>query len=295
MTGCGRCGRSCGATPRPILVGGTGLYFRALTEGLAEIPAVPPEVPRRGRRDDATGALLAGLDQVDPSLAAADRPSEPRPCPAREWEVWRATGRPLRRLAGRDRRRRTPNLHPHTIPTYNPHHTPIFTPMPLDHAAAAGRPMPIVGLAETTGSRQRFDRMLEDGALEEARANPPRWERAGGARKAIGAARAGRVFCAATSRSTPPGTGRGGSPLRGNMPKAPAHVVSGADGRVAGDPAALNVGIRLLIIPKQCAAACGHGRVVPALQRPVPGQAPDRRMRGAWSICTASPGIGFTG
>ncbi|MDT2040591.1 MAG: isopentenyl transferase family protein, partial [Planktomarina sp.] len=27
--------------PRPIIVGGTGLYFRALTEGLAEIPKIP--------------------------------------------------------------------------------------------------------------------------------------------------------------------------------------------------------------------------------------------------------------
>jgi hypothetical protein len=30
--------------PRPIIVGGTGLYFRALTEGLAEIPPIPPEI-----------------------------------------------------------------------------------------------------------------------------------------------------------------------------------------------------------------------------------------------------------
>ena len=34
---------------------------------------------------------------------------------------------------------------------------------------------------------QRFDTMLEAGALDEARANLPRWDRAGGARKAIGA------------------------------------------------------------------------------------------------------------
>ena len=30
------------STQRPIIVGGTGLYFRALTEGLADIPPVPP-------------------------------------------------------------------------------------------------------------------------------------------------------------------------------------------------------------------------------------------------------------
>jgi tRNA dimethylallyltransferase len=36
------------ADQRPIIVGGTGLYFRALTEGLAEIPPIPPDDPRRG-------------------------------------------------------------------------------------------------------------------------------------------------------------------------------------------------------------------------------------------------------
>ena len=34
---------------RPIVVGGTGLYFQALTGGLAEIPDVPPEVRARSR------------------------------------------------------------------------------------------------------------------------------------------------------------------------------------------------------------------------------------------------------
>ena len=32
---------------RPIIVGGTGLYFKALTEGLANIPATPPEIRAR--------------------------------------------------------------------------------------------------------------------------------------------------------------------------------------------------------------------------------------------------------
>ncbi|AHM04993.1 tRNA delta(2)-isopentenylpyrophosphate transferase [Roseibacterium elongatum DSM 19469] len=54
---------------RPVIVGGTGLYFRALTEGLAEIPPVPPEV--RAEADAMShDALLADLDRVDPVLAA---------------------------------------------------------------------------------------------------------------------------------------------------------------------------------------------------------------------------------
>ena len=35
---------------RPIIVGGTGLYFLALTEGLAEIPATPPQIRTEGDR-----------------------------------------------------------------------------------------------------------------------------------------------------------------------------------------------------------------------------------------------------
>ncbi|MBF9060731.1 tRNA (adenosine(37)-N6)-dimethylallyltransferase MiaA, partial [Rhodobacterales bacterium HKCCSP123] len=46
---------------RPIIVGGTGLYFRALTEGLAEVPAVPPEV--RAEADAMPAAAL--LDALD--------------------------------------------------------------------------------------------------------------------------------------------------------------------------------------------------------------------------------------
>ena len=76
-----------------LIVGGTGLYFRALTEGLAEIPATPPEICQAG---DALpfAQLLAELEQADPQLAARiDRRNRARV--QRGWEVWRATGRPL--------------------------------------------------------------------------------------------------------------------------------------------------------------------------------------------------------
>ena len=78
---------------RPIIVGGTGLYFRALTEGLAEIPEVPAEV--RQEADGMThAALLAELDRHDPELSARiDRVNRARV--QRGWEVWRATGRAL--------------------------------------------------------------------------------------------------------------------------------------------------------------------------------------------------------
>ena len=79
--------------PRPIIVGGTGLYFRALTEGLAEIPPVPKPV-RIVADEQSHAALLADLEQSDPVIyAKIDRQNRARV--QRAWEVWRATGKPL--------------------------------------------------------------------------------------------------------------------------------------------------------------------------------------------------------
>lgn len=146
---------------RPIIVGGTGLYFRALTEGLAEIPAVPPEVRSEGDAMPDAG-LLAALDRADPVLAARiDRQNRARV--QRGWEVWRATGRPLSAWQAETA---APDL-------------------PLAQAVR----LVIDAERDWLNDRiaRRFDMMLDEGALEEARANLPRWDRAGGARKAIGA------------------------------------------------------------------------------------------------------------
>ncbi len=79
----------------PILCGGTGLYLRALTDGLAEIPE-PPEAVRREARallaEVGAPALHARLAAVDPASAARLRPADGQRL-ARAWEVWRATGR----------------------------------------------------------------------------------------------------------------------------------------------------------------------------------------------------------
>jgi tRNA dimethylallyltransferase len=69
--------RARGATP--ILAGGTGLYFKALTEGLADIPAADAEV-RAALRERATreGALAvhAELARVDAETAARLNPND---------------------------------------------------------------------------------------------------------------------------------------------------------------------------------------------------------------------------
>lgn len=80
---------------RPIIIGGTGLYFSALTDGLAAIPPIPPEVRARGDALRARGgadAFAAVLADRDPqSWARLDRRNTARL--QRAWEVLEATGR----------------------------------------------------------------------------------------------------------------------------------------------------------------------------------------------------------
>lgn len=81
----------------PILVGGTGLYIRALLEGLAAIPDVPDAVRAAiAERMAAQGApaLHAALARRDPAAAAKLSPND-RQRIARALEVLEATGRPI--------------------------------------------------------------------------------------------------------------------------------------------------------------------------------------------------------
>lgn len=80
-----------------IFVGGTGLYFKALTQGLSEIPEVPKEV-RAEVRASAKGVAVADLHATlmrrDPATAARLRPSDPQRI-LRALEVLEATGKGL--------------------------------------------------------------------------------------------------------------------------------------------------------------------------------------------------------
>jgi tRNA dimethylallyltransferase len=81
----------------PCLVGGTGLYLKALLEGLAEIPPVP-EAVRQGLTEElhAQGlpALAQRLQALDPLIAARTDLANPRRV-LRALEVLQATGKPL--------------------------------------------------------------------------------------------------------------------------------------------------------------------------------------------------------
>ncbi len=130
----------------PVVVGGTGLFFKALTQGLSDIPTVPDAIRSRVRAEAegvAPEILHARLQALDPSTASRLRASDPQRI-VRALEVFAATGRPLAEFQDR----RTPAV------------------LPLSRA--------VIGLAlapDRAGLREaidaRFDRMMAAGALDE--------------------------------------------------------------------------------------------------------------------------------
>jgi tRNA dimethylallyltransferase len=85
----------------PIVVGGTGLYLTALSEGLSDIP----DIPEAARRDARTrvakdvAAAHAELMRVDPAAGARIGAGDPQRI-ARALEVWIATGKSLSSFHG---------------------------------------------------------------------------------------------------------------------------------------------------------------------------------------------------
>lgn len=142
---------------RPIIVGGTGLYFQALTKGLADIPATPPEIRAHGN----TLPLEALLAEVDAATAAGLDPAN-RARVQRAWEVQQATGRGLAAWQAD-----TP--------------APL---LPLANCCALALDVDRDWLAARIA--QRFDLMLAAGALDEVRAIEPVYDPVLPAHKAIG-------------------------------------------------------------------------------------------------------------
>lgn len=87
----------------PILVGGTGLYVRAVVDGLL-IPQVPPDWAARRQWEEQErqqpGVLYRWLAELDPEAARRIPPSNLRRV-IRALEVVLRTGQPLREVAGR--------------------------------------------------------------------------------------------------------------------------------------------------------------------------------------------------
>lgn len=142
---------------RPIIVGGTGLYFKTLTEGMAEIPPTPAAI--RAQAD--AMPLPDLLAEVDPrTRAGLDTRNRARV--QRAWEVERATGRSLAEWQAE-------------------------TPPP---ALRLEQAVPIVVDVDKAWLldriNRRFDQMLATGALDEVAAMRDRYDPSLPSCKAIG-------------------------------------------------------------------------------------------------------------
>ncbi|MBI2995007.1 MAG: tRNA (adenosine(37)-N6)-dimethylallyltransferase MiaA [Gammaproteobacteria bacterium] len=132
----------------PLLVGGTGLYFRALQSGLAVLPPADPEVRHALTRDAGRigwEGLHRRLAEVDPAAAARIHASDPQRI-QRALEVHRLTGRTLSEHFRRGRR----------------------DPLPFPLIKLAVAPADRSLLRER--ARKRYLAMLGHGLLEEIRA-----------------------------------------------------------------------------------------------------------------------------
>ena len=79
---------------RPIIVGGTGLYFRALTEGLANIPKIPEEYKKKSSELIQNGKMLDMVTDLDEATRSKIDLQNPVRV-ARAWEVLQATGKSI--------------------------------------------------------------------------------------------------------------------------------------------------------------------------------------------------------
>lgn len=149
--------------PAPVIVGGTGLYLTALTEGLAEIPPTPAEIRSEADqllRQLGAARLLADLDDATRQQIDQQNPVRIQ----RAWEVLRATGRGLA------------NWQAETGPALLPAHQAMLIRLDCNRDWLAAR------------IDQRFDAMIEGGALDEAAALLQQWNPTALWAKAIGAA-----------------------------------------------------------------------------------------------------------
>jgi tRNA dimethylallyltransferase len=132
----------------PILVGGTGLYFKALLEGLSPVPDIPSDTREFWHeRSESLGAegLHRELMARDPVMAERLIPSDQQRV-GRALEVIEATGVSLAEWQGVAG---TPTLHSEAVLklVIAPEREPVYAAIDA-----------------------RFDRMVEEGAIEEARA-----------------------------------------------------------------------------------------------------------------------------
>lgn len=142
---------------RPIIIGGTGLYYTALTVGMAEIPPTPAEIRAMGDEQPLEDMLVVLDAETKSRIDVKNRARVQR-----AWEVFQATGKPM--SAWQD----------DTPP-------PL---LPVNICAAVVFDVDKDWLE--TRIRRRFDLMLDQGALDEATVMQDRYDPALPSCRAIG-------------------------------------------------------------------------------------------------------------
>jgi len=136
----------------PVVVGGTGLWIRALIRGLVDVPPVDPDVRQRLEKAAATQgapALHARLAEVDPMSAEAVHPNDALRI-VRALEVYEQTGTPLGTLRA---------AHALGAPRYHA----LFVVLDMDREA------------HDTVIEGRAERMLAAGWIDEVRSLRQQW------------------------------------------------------------------------------------------------------------------------
>ena len=147
---------------RPIIVGGTGLYFSSLTNGLVDIPEIPETIRLEANYRMAKNgfeSLIKEIDEVSAKKIDKNNPMRVQ----RAWEVLRSTGRGLSSWHNE-------------------------TPKPtLDIKLC--KAILVDGEVSLINDRinKRFDQMIEQGLIQEAKNNLATWNKMNPSSKAIGA------------------------------------------------------------------------------------------------------------
>jgi tRNA dimethylallyltransferase len=162
----------------PLLVGGTMLYFRALLEGLADMPSADPAIRARIERDAAVHGwphVHAQLAEVDPDSAARIHPNHSQRI-GRALEVYRASGVTMTAWFERQKRQ---NLALEEVPGESGReNAPPFARSDSPGAFRQRLDHEVVQLAICPEDRKvlherialRFGQMMAAGLLEEVRA-----------------------------------------------------------------------------------------------------------------------------
>ncbi len=135
----------------PIVTGGTGLYLKALTQGISDIPDIVPQVRMQAMNDyDAMGkdAFMERLKEVDPGFFTRLKVFDKQRL-TRAWEVWLGTGKSLTWWQQKGT-------------------TPIY---PADYFTVWQADLPRDELYARCNAR--FSAMIENGAVEEVKRLQP--------------------------------------------------------------------------------------------------------------------------